>query len=333
MSDATVICIVPVKNESWILGNFLTGARKFADHVIVGDHNSEDGSGTIAREFDSVRVVPLRDPSYDESIRRRVLIEEARKISKNALIISIDADEMLSANWSQSAEWSLMRASPPGTSFHFDWLEILPGLGHCAVYGMTAAFVDDGTDYTGQRIHSPRIPGLAGVRKQLTEIKLLHYIALDTGRLLSKHNWYKCLEFLEHGESAWDMSVKYQDATHTTYDAPIIATQSEWLEGYDWLNEYRADANACRQEKVYWWDLEVLNYFDRHGTDRFRRLNIWDVDWNTKARLSGRHEAYADPRNRLERWVHRFVNGNRKELKYGTNILYRALGRFGRRLW
>ncbi len=135
--------------------------QKWADHIIVGDHNSDDGSGRIAQDF-GCQVVPLRDPSYDESIRRRVLIEEARRISKRALIISIDADEMLSANWSKSAEWSLMRRSPPGTSFHFDWLELLPCLGRCVVYGMTAAFVDDGTDYTGQRMHSPRIPCLAG---------------------------------------------------------------------------------------------------------------------------------------------------------------------------
>jgi hypothetical protein len=39
MSDATVICIVPVKNEAWILGNFLTCAQKWADHIIVADHN------------------------------------------------------------------------------------------------------------------------------------------------------------------------------------------------------------------------------------------------------------------------------------------------------
>jgi glycosyltransferase involved in cell wall biosynthesis len=333
MSDATVICIVPVKNESWILGNFLACAQKWADHIIVGDHNSEDGSERIAQDFGGVQVVPLRDPSYDESTRRRVLIEEARRISKRGLIISIDADEMLSANWFKSPEWSLMRRSPPGTSFQFNWLELLPGLGHCAVYGMTAAFVDDGTDYVGQRIHSPRIPCVAGAQTNLTEIKLLHYIALDTKRMLSRHNWYKCLEFIEHGQSAWDMSIKYQDTTHKTYDAPIIAVQSEWLAGYDWLNDYRAGSNACPQEQAYWWDNEVLNYFDRHGADRFRRLNIWDVDWNEKARMSGRHEVYADPRNRMEQCVHRFIEWKRKELKYGTNVLYRALNRFGHRLW
>jgi glycosyltransferase involved in cell wall biosynthesis len=332
MSDATVICIVPVKNEAWILGNFLTCAQKWADHIIVGDHNSDDGSGGIAQAF-GCQVVPLHDPSYDESIRRRVLIEEARRISQRALIISIDADEMLSANWSKSTEWSLMRRSPPGTSFHFNWLELLPCLGRCVVYGMTAAFVDDGTDYAGLRMHSPRIPCLAGPQIPLNDIKLLHYIAIDTKRMLSKHNWYKCLELLEHGERAWDMSIKYQDTTHKTYDAPVIPVQSDWLAGYDWLNDYRTDVNGSARDNVYWWDEEVLKYFDRHGVDKFRRLNIWDVDWNAKARMSGRPAVYADPRNRMEQWVHRFINWKRKELKYGDNVFYRTVSRFGRRLW
>ena len=331
--DTTVICIVPVRNESWILPNFLGCAQKWADHIIVGDHNSKDESVSIARQFEKVQVVALPDLTYDESTRKKILIDEARKIPGQRLIFSIDADEMLSDNWSRSPDWDLMRSAAPGTRFVMDWLEVLPGIELAAVFRLgPVAFMDDGTEYVGTWIHSPRIPtSTSGPEIYLSGLKLLHFIVIDPDRMFSRHRWYKCIELIENGKGAWRVSVTYQDTAIKCYDAPVIPIQKDWVEGYDWLDAYRRGVN--RGENIYWWDEEVMNYFDRYGTARFRRLNIWDVDWNAKARIQGRTEDYADPRHAIDRFVHRFIQRHRAKLKFRKGSVYRLIDRVGGRLW
>lgn len=305
-------------------------ARAWADVIIIGDHNSSDASASIAREYDKVKVVPFRDQSLDRGIRRKGLIEEARKVPGRNLIFTLDADEMISANWAHSPEWEFMLNAPPGTSFHFDWVELLPGLRRAAVFGQMGAFVDDGSEYTnrGTEIHESRMPQPKGEVVQLKDIKLLHYIAIDPGRLFSKHRWYKCAEYLETGKRPWAMCVMYQDRKIKSYDAPIIPVRDEWLMGYEWLDQYRP--NGIQTERCYWHDEEVLNYFDKYGVRKFRKLNIWDVDWNQKARMLGRSGDYRDPRSGYEVRVHKFIEQYREELKLKRHLRFRLVGLFGR---
>lgn len=328
MHNTCVICVVTVKNESWILRNFIECAKPWADLIIVGDHNSADNSGEIARQYDFVKVIGLPNPAYDEDIRKKMLIAEARKVPGKRLILSIDADEMISANWTESPEWALMLDAPPGTSFCFDWAELLPGLRQCAIHEIVAAFVDDGAEYRGAKMHSPRIPATTGETVKLKDIKLLHYIAIESARLFSRHRWYKCLEYINHDTRPWNACVTYQDTRIKTYDATIIPVKEEWLSGYAWLDEYRL--RKVDAEKCYWWDEEILDYFDRYGVSKFRKLNIWDVDWNKKARLLNRIGNYSDPRSAYEVWVHKFIERHREELKLNHSFKWRAVRLFGR---
>ena len=45
----TVIVICAVRNEAWILPRFLAVASHIADHIIVADQGSTDGSRDICR--------------------------------------------------------------------------------------------------------------------------------------------------------------------------------------------------------------------------------------------------------------------------------------------
>lgn len=328
MSNTNVICVVPVKNESWVLSQFIESAKSWANHIIVLDDDSADGSGHIARQYDGVKVISRRDPPFDEDVRRRILIDEARKIPGKRLIFNLDADEMISANWNRSPEWSFMLDARPGTSFQFDWLELLPGLKQCAVFDKVVAFVDDGSEFRGLKKDSPKIPNTTGERIRLRDIKLLHYVFLEPQRMFSRHRWYKCLEYIEHKKSPWEICVRYQDTVIKTYNAPVIPVRKEWVSEYQWLDEYKSPED--QSEKVYWWDREVIKYFDTYGTSRFEKLNIWDVDWNRKAQLLGRTGNYGDPRSRVETWIHRYIAKHRAELKLGTNLTSRLINRFAK---
>jgi glycosyltransferase involved in cell wall biosynthesis len=322
MPKTNVICLVPVKNESWILKHFIECARRWADFIIVLDDGSADGSVKVARAYNYVKVLTRTDPRFDEHCRRKLLIDEARQIPGRRLIISLDADEMLSANWSGSPEWDLMVNAEPGTSFLLDLLELLPGLDRCAnfsqEYFQARAFVDDGSEYRGTRKGSCKIPLTTGKEIRLKQIKLLHYIYLDPERMFSKHRWYKCFEYIENIRRPWDACITYQDTKIKTYNVPVIPVEPEWISDYKWLDEYRVIRNGSQGS--YWWDEEVLRYFDTYGVDRFRKLNIWDVDWNKKASLLGRNGRYDDPRSLYEVLVHGFIERYRAALKYKTGI-------------
>jgi hypothetical protein len=304
MEKTNVICILPVKNESWILNNFIECANAWADVIIVGDHDSTDQSAMIAQQYDNVILVSLHNTSFDRGLRRKILLDEARKIPGKRLIFSLDADEMISANWSTSPEWALMLNGQPGTRFQFYWLEIMPGLREAAIFHKLVAFMDDGTEYIGTLKHEPLIPATNGEIINLHDIQLLHYDLVEPERMFSKHRWNKCIEIIEYGKRPWPMCIMYQDTKIKNYDAPIISVKKEWLKGYEWLEEYRLGHE--HMGKCYWYDQEVLDYFDKYGTSKFRKLNIWDIDWNKKAHLLGRMGNYDDPRSRYEKWVHRF---------------------------
>ena len=102
MSKTNVICVVPVKNEAWILKNFIECASFWADYIIIGDHDSSDNSAKIAQLYDRVIVIPIHDRSLDRGNRRKILIDAARKILGRRLIFTLDSDEMISANWHRS---------------------------------------------------------------------------------------------------------------------------------------------------------------------------------------------------------------------------------------
>lgn len=322
-----VICISPVKNEAWILKHFIECAREWADVIILGDHNSTDDSVAFARQYDNVRIVH-HDLDFDEGARRKLLTDEARKIAGRRLIVAIDADEMLSANWNRSPEWPRMLSSPPGTRFVFDWVELMPGLQRYTASAIVAAMIDDETEYVSVPIHSRRVPVTSGEAVKLTDIKLLHYISIDPQRMLSKLRWYKCLETIEFSARAWDLCVSYHD---TTVEAgqPTLPVQEEWIDGYQWLDQYRT---ASCDTGHHWWDEEVLAYFDSYGTRRFRRLNIWDVDWSAKAQAMGMKRNYNDPRSRFEVAAHRFIEKHARELRLRKRFVWKLFNKLVRPL-
>ena len=73
-----------------------------------------------------------------------------------------------------------------------------------------------------------------------------------------------------------------------------------------------------------------MDYFDKYGVDKFRKLNIWDIDWNRKARLVGRKGDYRDPRSQIEVWIHKFIEKYREGLKLNTSLHYRLVRLFAR---
>jgi hypothetical protein len=81
--------------------------------------------------------------------------------------------------------------------------------------------------------------------------------------------------------------------------------RSEWLEGYDRAG---IDFRSLKSEPVTWWDREIVQMLRQSGPESFRKLAIWNQDWNAVAdRLGLEHGDLSDPRSVAEKIAHRLL--------------------------
>lgn len=331
----TIICLTPVRNEAWILERFLTSASLWADHIIILDQCSHDGSREIARGFPKVTLVEYNSPDFNESPRRRLLFDIARQIPGKRLILTIDADEALSSNWAQSQEWEDLKYLPEGTVISVDWINIYPGFEVAWVFhDRKCGFMDDGSEFQGLPIHGPLIPLKPNAPiYRLQNIKLFHFQYINWERMKSKQRWYQAWERLNF-PSKRPITI-YRQYHHMDARDPkeMHPVQKEWLEGYE---RQGIDWRALQEESkapYYWWDEEIVTMLLEYGTRKFRKIDLWDVDWEEKARAMGREVApglLADPRSAFEKRVHLWLaatQGRRNDRK--VRLVQRALRLFG----
>ena len=322
-----VICLTPVRNEAWILDRFLACASLWADRIIVGDQHSTDGSQEIARRFDKVELLENRSTEFDEHQRSTLLIDAARRYPGPRLLIALDADEVLSANFMDSPEWERVLSSPPGTVMAFDWVNLLPG---CRAYWRRLrrrlGFMDDGSPFVGTKFHSQRIPIPKNDRRlELNDIKVLHYALVDSDRVKSKVRWYQAFEALSAPGTSATANYRRYFHPHDVGGEDTFPVGAGWFEGYEKLG---IDMTTVERPAHYWWDLEVMTWILQHGPERFRHLPIWDVDWSRLARDAGLKDSdrrLSDPRRWIDRIAHRYLHATqpltRGRLRHGIGWL------------
>ena len=306
-----LICLTPMKNEAWVLERFLQCASVWADHIIIADQRSDDGSREIALRYPKVILVDNPGTGYDEGERQRLVFEAARRIPGRRIMLAIDADEVVSANWRDSPEWQALREASPGTVISFRWANLMPDMTTCWLPpgDIPMGFVDDGVSgHSAGALHVPRLPRPAGAPwLRMQDVYVLHYQYTDWERMKSKQRHYQCLEVLDHPKRrAIDIFRQYHRMDVVTPDQkqPV---QTEWTIGYE---ERGIVMNIVNKEGAYRWDKEVVNLLIQHGPEKFRKCDIWDAEWNTLARGFGLTPAQtlADPRTPFEKRIHRWLH-------------------------
>jgi hypothetical protein len=290
-----IICITPVKNESWILEKFLTATSLWADHIIIADQKSTDNSLEIASKFEKVTIV-RNNNSYNEFERTKILLDAARKIDGKKIIFALDADEILTANYEYSPEWETIHKLNEGTVILFDRINI--NAEQDKYFGklkMVFGLVDDGIssiESTSQAIiHNIRLPWPKNADYYyFKEIKVIHFDYVIPERTISKLIWYQCFEKIKFNHSDNYLLEKYKtfdsiDEFLTSF--PLYDTKKEWFEGYKTKN---IDLTSLKKAFL-WWDEEVLEMINQHGIEKFRHLDIKKTNWVTLAKEKG----YNDP--------------------------------------
>src|SRR5262249_44045285 len=151
--DAVLICLTPTRNEAWIIKQFLAAAKNWADHIVVADQGSTDGTLQELKSTSGVEVVINDSAGYDEAYRRGGLRNRARQDDGNRVVIGLDADEAVSANWLYSEDWERIKGAKPGAILRFRWVNILRGFTKWWIPPNHSAFgyVDEGWDFNGWR--------------------------------------------------------------------------------------------------------------------------------------------------------------------------------------
>lgn len=322
------LCLTPTRNEAWIIQQFLAAATDWATQVIVADQGSTDGTAETARATPKVRLIVNDAEGYDESYRQRLLLKAARENNGKRILLALDADEALSANWKTSAEWKQICDAAPGTVLRFRWVNVLPGFQQAWVPPALIAcgFVDDGTEHGGGRIHNRRVPFPDNAPTlDLQEIVVLHFQFVAWERMTSKHRWYQVWEHLHHPHKGpLDLFRQYHHMYGSWDDSELCAVQNEWVNGFD---QAPTDFQSLKPEAITWWDREIVQMLRQHGRERFRRLAIWDKDWQAVAHAAGMNGAdFSDPRSNFEKTAHRLLaRTQRSRARWSVRGLERLL--------
>ena len=295
-----------MKDEAAQLDRFLSAASLWASHIVVADQGSTDASVAIASRYPKVRVIHNNGRDYDEQARQKMLIEAARQINGPRMIVALDADELLSANVLASDEWKRALAAGPGTAILFDWFNLLPDLrrGWAVSTGLPWAYIDDGREHVGAPIHSPRVPWHESCPKiGMRDVKVLHYQYTDWALMKRKQMWYQCWETL-HSPRMRPMDIyrryHHMDALdHST----VVEAPRAWFADYEAAGIPVRKAAPVPTDK---WDQRILQLLAENGARRFRKVDIWSVDWASRLRqlapeASNGGATVTDPRRLCDR--------------------------------
>jgi hypothetical protein len=313
------IVVTPGGPEAWILDRFLRCVSLWADHIVIADQGSTDGSREIAARHPKVTLIENPGPEYDEGARQRLLLEAARGFPGTRLIFALDADEILGATWAESAAFKGLADAAPGTAVRMRWANVLPGFDSCWLpdEDIVFGYVDDGADHPGERIHSVRLPVAASAPSvSPTDVRVLHYQYVNWERMKSKQRWYQCWELINLPNKR--PIQLYRQYHHMDAIPPerIQPLPERWIAPYE---AQGIDMRSIPEEAQYPWDDEVAGWMQAYGAKRFKKLDIWDVDWEA-----------ADPRGPLTRLVHRWLRATQDRYdRGGTRLVQRALIPFG----
>ncbi len=281
-----MVVTVPVRDEAANLPRLLATTLLWADHVVIADQGSSDGSAELARSFPGVTVVDNPSRSYGEDARQQILLDAARKLTPAPrLLVALDADEIMSANVLESEEWDEVLRALPGTSIRLARVELAADttryLRHwwddAGVRG-GFAYMDDGAAHTGRRLHSNRLPEPPAPRLSLEDVVVLHYSQASPRRVASRERWYQCFERVHFPDQYGDVAIRrrYDWLKRAGPDVRMRSCPAAWTGAYA-----RAGIDLVQpaEDRYFWTDWDVLRMFDCHSTSTFRFLDIWNFDW------------------------------------------------------
>lgn len=286
MARPQIIIITPVRNEAWVLEAFLTHCTSWADHIIIADHHSTDGSREIASQFPKVKLIDNPCQEWVEYQCRARLLEEASHIDGDKIIFALDADEFLSEGFEKTNGWKKMLNSKPNEIFFFSWLNLYGDYRHAdviEVHSEWAAHYSEDVDLVKeylkrekQAVHCSRIPCLEATRCKYTHIEDIYFVHLaniNSRKVRNKLDFYQVVNVDKNQNKANPINLYRSYYIQSHHNAPFLASPIKLctLNGEKNLNDLVQDSDAGQ----HYID-EMIQIFHREGYKKFKSLCIWD---------------------------------------------------------
>jgi glycosyltransferase involved in cell wall biosynthesis len=187
------------------------------DKWVFYDDNSKDGTGEVINDLFGDRAVVFNDrlASFSESHNRSRMFEYSRE-NRAKFVVSIDADELMSANLLANFGEALaenemydvqyfwfnvvgslhkMRQDP---QYKFNFRTFILPVAHCGVF-----------DTTLFKYHTPRTPRVRLQQIHESERGFIHLQAINRRYYALKQLWYKHFEFKN-----WSHPIEYINARY-----------------------------------------------------------------------------------------------------------------------
>lgn len=316
-----LIGLMPVRNEAWCLGLTLRAALMWCDEVICADHGSTDESRYImhevARETGRVIIRDDREQQWREMEQRQMLLEEARELGATHIAI-VDADEIVTGNLHNDDPSSLIRhlveCTPQGSCLQLPMYQLRGSLDRYhsnGIWGnrwLSVAFKDDPKlSWSGDKFHDrePRYDGGGKLRPYQPihqgQGGSFHLWGVSERRLAAKHALYKVTERLRFPAKPTVEIERMYNLWRSPEDSAVLyPAQRDWARPWtfapvprEWWDPYRSELLDHLDPvdlSEPWQTVEVRRLVAEHSAERFKGLDLFGVDMNTKCEACGHVE-------------------------------------------
>ena len=255
-----------VKDEAILLEHVLPFWQEYPiDKFVFLNDNSSDNTVEVIEDFlgDEATILSPITENFHEAKNRSTMLEYSR--SKEAdIVISIDADELLSNSMLMHFDW-LMEQALDIKVFLYQYNVV----GSLNKIRQDPEYVNNYRDfifpmkYTGKfdetqdRYHTPRTPPINLPDSPLKECGFIHLQALNVKFYALKQLWYKVYEYKEYGKSVEEINAAY-DKVVNGLDFCEIDTPKNIV------GDWKFDASVfdkILEERKY------IDYIKEHGVD------------------------------------------------------------------
>lgn len=293
-----LICIMPVRNEAWIIGLTARAILRWCDEIVCLLHRSRDRSlhilGQVASEHPGrVHWIIEESEQWEEMRHRQALLDSARARGATHVAM-IDADEIVTGNMLPSIR-SIVEQTPGGATLQIPWIQLCHSMtrfisdGQWASQDCSMAFPDDtracwaqrdGYDYHHRHpmgrpdhFHRPLGPAFIGRWREPDGGGLMHMQMVSERRLRAKQALYVMSEVLRWPgrKTPKALNEMYGPSVHGALAAPKQAVPKQWWEPYADLMRYVDYADEPWQQR------EVERLWRTHGPEPFAGLDVFGV--------------------------------------------------------
>ena len=321
MNKPLIIVLTPVRNEAWVLRAFLEATSLWADYIIIADQMSTDGSREIAKQYPKVILVDNNRQEMHMAATRRILFEEAKKIEGDKLLFTLDADEFLSGDFVNTADWQKIMSSKPDDSFCWKWMNLKGN--DVSKYSTFRHYYwcvhESETLWEGEFpdnfIHEWRLPWSPKTDKGheflLDDFFSIHLARVNELRQRNKERFYQVSTVGQNPKkSRVSLYRQYHSEEKLVYkDVPKDAYCFYEEHGMDLWKYINLD------DEGEYYTSEILSYFEKDGMKKYALLDIWDQDWMKRNGLK-------DPRNVFHKIILGYMH---KTNPYANSILVRCV--------